>query len=355
MPEQRWRVLVPEPMDDVGPEDLADVADCVWYDEYDGIREMRADIDRFDAVIVRTFAVDRPLLDRATHLTVIAKHGAGLDNVDVAAATEREIVVCNTPDVNAPSVAEHALTLLLAVRKRVRVADVDVRSGTWNRTKYVSGEFRGDTLGLFGCGAIGAELAALARGIGMDVVYYDPYLRPKEGPPRATCTESKAALFERADAVSVHAPLTDETRGAISTRELAALGPDGIVVNTARGSIVDEDALVEALETSTLAGAGLDVFESEPPDSDHPLFACENVLFTPHVAGSTVEALERMSRGAARNIRTVYEGHLPETAVNDVDVNAVDTGDYAVDDHDADCDVVDSDDTEEPASLDGGC
>ena len=319
MSEGRWRVLVSEPMDDIGPESLADVADLVWYDEYADRASMGADIERFDAVIVRTFEVDRALLDRARRLKVVAKHGAGLDNVDIEAATERGVVVCNTPDVNARSVAEHALTMMLAVRKRLGVVDADVRSGTWDRTKYVSHELRRDVLGLFGCGAIGREVTALAQGIGMEVVYYDPYLPADEGPAGATPIETKADLFERADAVSVHAPLTDETRGAISAAEFDALGPNGILVNTSRGPVVNEAALVEALESEAIAGAGLDVFEHEPLDPDHPLFEVENVLVSPHVAGTTVEALRRMSRGAARNVRAVYEGRRPETAVNDVD------------------------------------
>lgn len=321
MAERRWRVLVPEPMDAVGPESIDDIADAVWYTEYDGAVEMRDDIDRFDAVVVRTFEIDEALLDRADRLEVVAKHGAGLDNVDIDAATERGVVVCNTPDVNATSVAEHAVTLLLAVRKRVRVADADVRSGAWDRTKYVTHEIRGDTLGLFGCGNIGSRVTELARAFGIDVVFFDPYLPADAEPAGAACVDEKATLFERADAVSVHAPLTEETRGAISTPELDALGPGNILINTARGGVVDEDALADALADDTLAGAGLDVFESEPPDPDSPLFDFENVVATPHVAGVTVEALERMSRGAARNIRTVYEGRLPETAVNDVAVD----------------------------------
>lgn len=320
MTRERWRVLVAEPMDEVGPGSLSDVAETVWYDEYDGRDEIREDIDRFDAVIVRTMEVDRELLERADRLKVIAKHGAGLDNVDIGAATERGVVVCNTPDMNAPSVAEHALTLLLAVRKRVRVADADVRIGAWNREKYVSHEIRGDILGLFGCGSIGEQMAGLATGVGMDVVFYDPYLPAGEGPSEATRVESKADLFERADAVSVHTPLTDETRAVIAGPELDTLGPGGIVVNAARGGVVSEDALVDALADGAIAGAGLDVFESEPPDAENPLFEFENVVATPHVAGATAEALEGMSRGAARNIRTVYEGDLPETTVNDVEV-----------------------------------
>ena len=310
-----WRVLVPEPMDETGIEAMAEFAEVVGMDAHADDAARREDIGRFDALVVRTFEVDRALLERTDRLKVIAKHGAGLDNVDVEAATERGVVVCNTPDVNAPSVAEHAISLALAVRKRLRVADADVREGTWDRAKYVSPEMAGDTLGLFGCGSIGARVAELAGAFGMDVVALDPYLTDKTTPPDVELVESSTDLFERADVVSVHTPLTDETRGAIGREELARF-EDGIVVNTARGGIVDEDALAAALEEGTLAGAGLDVFVEEPPNPDHPVFGFENVVVTPHVAGATVEAMERMARGVAENVRTVHDGHLPGTTVN---------------------------------------
>ena len=315
MTDGKWQVLVPEPMDDAGAESMADFAEIVGPDAHPDDAARRADIDRFDAVVVRTFEVDRELLERADRLKVIAKHGAGLDNVDVEAATERGVVVCNTPDVNAPSVAEHAVSLALAVRKRLRVADTDVRGGVWDRTKYVAPELAGDTLGLFGCGSIGAHVAELATAFGMDVVAFDPYLTEETAPPGVELVDTSTDLFERADVVSVHAPLTEETRGAIGRAELSVF-EDGVLVNTARGGIVDEDALAEALREGTLAGAGLDVFEEEPPDPESPLFEFENVLVTPHVAGATVEAMERMARGVAENVRTVYEGNLPETTVN---------------------------------------
>jgi D-3-phosphoglycerate dehydrogenase len=310
-----WRVLVPEPIDETGIEAMAEFAEVIGMDAHPDDAARREEIGRFDAVVVRTFEVDRALIERADRLKVIAKHGAGLDNVDVEAAIEHGIVVCNTPDVNAPSVAEHAITLALAVRKRLRVADADVRGGTWDRAKYVSPEMAGDTLGLFGCGSIGARVAELAGAFGMDVLTFDPYLTPETTPPDVELVGSSRALFERADVVSVHAPLTDETRGAIGREELAAF-EGGILVNTARGGIVDEDALAAALEDGALAGAGLDVFEAEPPDADDPIFGAENVIVTPHVAGATVEAMERMARGVAENVRTVYDGHLPETTVN---------------------------------------
>jgi len=315
MTERPWRVLIPESVDDAGPELLAEFAEVVGPGAHSDDAARRAEIETFDAIVVRTFTVGHELLDRADRLQVISKHGAGLDNVDIDAATERGVVVCNTPDVNAPSVAEHALALLLSVRKRLRVADRDVRAGVWDRAKYTAPELAGDTLGLFGCGSIGSEVAERARAFGMDVLTHDPYLTPETTPEGVELVDSKPELFDRADAVSVHTPLTEETREAVGADELGRLD-GGIVLNAARGGIVDEDALVDALSTGSVAGAGLDVFESEPPATDHPVFEFENVIATPHVAGSTVEAMERMSVGAAENIRTVYEGGLPGTTVN---------------------------------------
>lgn len=315
MTDRPWRVLIPEPVDDAGPELLGEFAEVVSPDAHPDDAARRAEIGSFDAIVVRTFEVDAELLDRADRLKVISKHGAGLDNVDIDAATEHGVVVCNTPDVNAPSVAEHALALLLSVRKRLRVADRDVRAGVWDRTKYTAPELAGDTLGLFGCGTIGSEVADRARAFGMEVLTRDPYLTPETTPEGVELVGSTAELFDRADAVSVHTPLTDETRGAVGADELARMD-GGIVVNAARGGIVDEDALAGALADGSVAGAGLDTFESEPPATDNPVFEFENVIATPHVAGSTVEAMERMSVGAAENIRTVHEGDLPETTVN---------------------------------------
>jgi D-3-phosphoglycerate dehydrogenase len=304
---ETWQVLIPEPVDNAGPESIADIADIVGPDGHPDDGARREDVGRFDAIVVRTFEVDRDLLERTDRLKLIAKHGAGLDNVDIEAATDHGVAVCNTPDVNAHSVAEHAITLALAVRKRVRVADADVRAGTWDRTKYVSHELGGDTLGLFGCGSIGERVAELARAFGMSVVVLDPYLTAETAPPDVELVDAPEVLFDRADVVSVHAPLTDETRGAVGRPELSAL-EGGVLVNTARGGIVDEDALVAVLEEGILAGAGLDVFESEPPDPAHSVFDFQNVLVTPHVAGATVEAMERMSLDTTENIRAVYDG-----------------------------------------------
>ena len=313
---ETWDVLVPREIDPSGPESIADFADCTGMDEYDTVDAALDDIGRYDAVVVRVAGLDADVIDRADSLQIIAKHGAGLDNVDIDAASRRGVVVCNTPGANSRSVAEHALSLLFALRRNHRGADRHVRGGGWDRGAYTGRELTGNTLGLFGFGAIARETSDLAHGIGQDVLMYDPYVPDNDVPARVERVSEFRDLFARSDAVSVHAPLTPETRHAISTEELTALGERGILLNTARGPIVDEDALLEALETDALGGAGLDTFEEEPPAEDHPLFGRDDVVLTPHVGGVTEEALARMSQRAAANVRTVYEGGVPPSTVN---------------------------------------
>jgi len=313
---ETWDVLVPREIDPSGPESIADFADCTGMDEYDTVDAALDDIGRYDAVVVRIAGLDADVIDRADRLQIIAKHGAGLDNVDIDAASRRGVVVCNTPGANSRSVAEHALSLLFALRRNHRGADRHVRGGGWDRGAYTGRELTGNTLGLFGFGAIARETSDLAHGIGQDVLMYDPYVPDDDVPARVERVSEFRDLFARSDAVSVHAPLTPETRHAISTEELTALGERGILLNTARGPIVDEDALLEALETDALGGAGLDTFEEEPPAEDHPLFGRDDVVLTPHVGGVTEEALARMSQRAAANVRTVYEGGVPPSTVN---------------------------------------
>ena len=311
-----WEVLLPERIDPSGPASIADFAECTGMDEYGSIDAALDDISRYDAIIVRVAPITAEVIDRADFLKVVAKHGAGLDNVDVDAASRRNVVVCNTPGANARSVAEHAVALLFAVRRNLRPADRHVRSGEWDRGQFAGRELTGDTLGLFGFGAIAREVADIALGIGLDVVTYDPYVADDDIPLRVERVSELRALFEQADAVSVHAPLTDETRGAVSAAELEALGESGVLLNTSRGAVVDESALVDALESDTITGAGLDTFATEPPGDDHPLYRRDDVLLTPHVGGVTDQALARMSQRAAANVRTVYEGELPESTVN---------------------------------------
>lgn len=311
-----WKVLVPRQIDSSGPDSISDFAQCTGMDEYDSIDDALDDIHRYDAVIVRVAQLDADVIDRADRLKVIAKHGAGLDNVDIDAASRRRIVVCNTPGANARSVAEHAVALLFAVRRNLRTADRHVRSGGWNRAAYTGNELTGDTLGLVGFGSIAREVVDIVQGVEQSILTYDPHKEEDEIPNRIEAVTELSELFARSDAVSIHAPLTQETHHAVSTEELAHFGEDGILINTSRGAIVDEAALLNGLERGDLAGAGLDTFAEEPPGDGHPLYERDDVLLTPHVGGVTDEALARMSTRAAGNVRSVYEGDLPRSTVN---------------------------------------
>lgn len=316
MLDNTWTILCPEDIHPSGPKLLDDIAELVPTSKYDSSADLFADIGRFDAIIVRIFPLSAELLANATQLKVISKHGVGLDNVDIKAATECGIRVCITPGQNVQAVAEHAIALLFAVQNRLRVADRDLRNGIWDREKYVAPEMRGCVLGLYGLGAIGRRTAELARGIGMDVEAYDPYVDRDDFPEGVEKITSPLELCSRIDFLSVHAPLTPETAGAIGAAELDALHDGAVVINTARGELVDEGALVNALADGAIAGVGQDAFVEEPPRADHPLFDFENVVVTPHVAGSSLEAIAGMSEWAAQNVLTVYRGEVPEHTVN---------------------------------------
>ncbi len=311
-----WQVLLPQAIDPVGPDSIADFASCTSVSTYEDVEALRADVARYDAVIDRLIDLSAETLRAAESLKVVSKHGVGVDNIDVETASELGIVVCNAPGANARGVAEQAITLLLMARKRVLAADRHVREGRWDRHEFSTREIGGNTLGLLGCGNIGSAVGELARGLGMDVIAHDPYVEPSDVPDGIELLADRARLFERSDAVSVHVPLTDETRGAVSTEEFRLLGEDGIIVNTSRGGVVDESALADALETGLVAGSGLDTLENEPPAPDNPLLGREDVVLTPHIGGITVESLREASRRSAESVRAVYEGRLPAHTLN---------------------------------------
>jgi len=316
MTSDQWEVLLPGTIHTAGPDSIADFATFTSIDEYDDRAAFRADCDRFDAMIVRVTEISADIFEAAESLQVVAKHGAGLDNVDITAATDHGVIVCNTPGANSSSVAEHALMLILSTRKRMLEADTTIRAGDWNRHQFENRELANDTLGLFGFGNVARELADIVSGFNIELVTYDPYIDESDTPEAVEMVSDPTALFEQSDIVSIHTPLTNETHHAVSKKQLAALGPDGSIINTSRGGIVDETALLEALETGSVQSAGLDVFEQEPPAKNNPLLNRQDVVLTPHIGGLTAEAMERMSQGAADNVRTVYEGGVPESIVN---------------------------------------
>jgi len=269
-----------------------------------------------DGLLLRTSKVTEPLLDEAPDLRVVSRHGVGYDNVPVDYLSRRRIPLAVAATANRIAVAEHAMLMALAVARSASPLDQAVRHDDWgerHRVRLV--ELHGKRLLLVGFGRIGRELAPRARAFGMTVDVFDPYVGDD---PIEAAGCHRAALLEdavaAADVVSLHLPLSDQTRGLFGRELLARMKPTAILINTARGGLIDEAALAEALNTGALAGAGLDVLAEEPPPRGHPLFACRNLLLSPHVAGVTDEALERMGLEAAQNILDIFDGR-PNPAV----------------------------------------
>ena len=270
-----------------------------------------------DAVIIRTQPMSATTIAAGTRLKIVSRHGVGYDAVDVAALNARGIPLCIVGDVNSVSVAEHAMMLILACVKRLKRADDAVRHGPWTwRNRLEAGEVLGKRLLILGYGRIGRHLGRMALAFGMQVRAHDPYLQRQgwpEGP--VSPVETLADGLSWADIVSVNMPKA--YRPVLAATELSQLRRGAIIINTARGGIVDEVALAQALESGHVAAAGLDVFETEPPAPSHPLAAFDQVILTPHIAGLTAESAERMAVASVQNVLDFFAGRLdPALVVN---------------------------------------
>jgi len=260
-------------------------------------------------------------MDRAENLEVIGRHGVGLDNVDVAAASERGIPVVFTPYGPTESTAEHALLLILATARRLSQLDRAVRSGSFHiqdQPQAMGHEVEGKTLGVVGFGRIGQRLAEMCRAaLRMSVYVFDPYLDPERVSEwGATYLEDLIELASKVDILSIHTPLTPETYHLINRDVLRSMKPGAILINAARGAVVDEAALIEALQEGHLGGAGLDVYDPEPPAPDNPLFQLDQVVLTPHVASFTDEGRRRMGLTVVEDTLRVLRGELPQYLAN---------------------------------------
>jgi D-3-phosphoglycerate dehydrogenase len=259
------------------------------------------------------------MMDRATSLRVIARTGIGYDNIDVAAATQRGIAVCNAPDGPTVSTAEHTIALLFTVAKRIQRNTRLLREGAridfFNANDGI--ELHGKTLGLVGLGRIGGRVAQLARCMGIVVTAYDPFVSAKRAEELGIqLSSSLAALLESSDFVSLHVPLTADTQHLIDAAAIQRMKKGAILVNSARGGLVDEAALLDALKAGRLSGAGLDVFEKEPPPPDCPLLHRDDVVATPHIAPATLSGKQRLWRIAIDQAMKVLQGRKPEHLVN---------------------------------------
>jgi glyoxylate reductase len=268
-----------------------------------------------------TDRVDSELMDRAKELKVIANMAVGYDNVDVGAATERGIMVTNTPGVLSETTADTAMMLILAVARRLVEADRYVRRHewtTWTPRMMVGRDVHGKKLGIYGLGRIGEEMVKRAGGFGMDVVYHNRKRRPELEQKYGVAYRSLDGLLRESDFLTIHVPLTQRTRHSIGARELALMKRSAYLVNTSRGPVVDEAALIRALRDKVIAGAALDVFESEPVKADNPLLRMDNVVVTPHIGSASIETRTAMAVVAAQNIAAALDGEVPPNLVNEV-------------------------------------
>jgi D-3-phosphoglycerate dehydrogenase len=278
--------------------------------------ELAALLPDYDALIVRSqVQVDADLIAAGSRLVVIGRAGVGVDNVDLEAATRAGITVVNAPTGNTIAAAEHTLALLYGVARRTAAADASVRRGEWKRSEFTGLELRGRTLGIVGLGKIGQAIADRARAMEMVVLGVDPYVNAEQAANHGVELVDFDTLLARADIVTVHVPLTRATKGLIGKAAIARLRPGAIVLNVARGGIVDEAALAEALVSGHLAGAGIDVFDTEPP-VDSPLLTAPNTLLTPHLGASTAEAQVLVAEEVAGQVLDVLEGRSARYAVN---------------------------------------
>ena len=266
--------------------------------------ELREALKDCEGLIVRSETkVTSELLEAANSLRVIGRAGVGVDNIDVSAATIRGVVVMNAPDGNTITTAEHTIALLISLARSIPQASSSLKSGRWDRKKFIGVELQGKTLGIVGLGRIGRVVASRARAMGMLIVAYDPFISPEHARDLEVELASLDEVYARADFLTVHTPLTPETRGLIDREALGKMKKGALIINCARGGLVDEQALYDAITSGSISGAALDVFTEEPPPADHKLLQLDQVIVTPHLGASTKEAQEGVAFTVAEQMR----------------------------------------------------
>ena len=301
-------ILITEQIDPIGPSLLERAGHALVRMKTRDQSELAEKIKDADAVIVRILDMPADIICNAPKLKIIAKHGVGLDNIDLNAAKEAGVAVTVTPNANSLSVAEHTIALMLALSKNIpQVTDRYREIGFAAKNCAPGVEVSGKTLGIIGCGQIGSRVAKIAAGgFDMRVLVYDPYITQVPAGCELVCDRDR--IFEESDFITLHCALCQETFRSVGQRELGLMKPDAIFINCGRGPLVDEAALIAALKDGKIRGAGLDVTEKEPCDPGSPLFTMPNVILTPHYAPTTVEAAARVSRIAAENVVAFLDG-----------------------------------------------
>ena len=317
------KVLVSDPIDQTGIDILSQVAQV---DVRTGLppEQLKAIIGDYDALMIRSgTTVTAEIIEAADKLRIIGRAGVGVDNVDVPAATKRGVIVVNSPEGNTIAAAEHALALMLSLSRHVPHAHVSTMAGGWDRKKYVGNELYKKKLGVVGLGKIGSHVARVAKAMGMELLAYDPFVSPERAQQMQVKLLPLAELFAEADYVSLHLPRTPDTENLVNAELLRTMKPTARIVNCARGGIIDEAAIAEAVETGVIAGAALDVYAKEPLEADSPLRSVsERLILTPHLGASTEEAQENVAIDVAEQIRDVLLGLPARSAVNIPGLNA---------------------------------
>jgi len=311
------KILVADDVSDTGLQPLRDAGFLVEKRTGLGSTELLDALSGCAGLVVRSETkVTADLMDSATALRVVGRAGVGVDNIDVPAATERGIVVMNAPDGNTITTAEHTIALLIALARRVPQANSSLKSGHWDRKSFIGVELQGKTLGVVGMGRIGRTVAARARAFGMKIVAFDPFIASEQARDLEIELAPLDELFASADFITIHTPLTAETRGVIGRAAFARMKQGVRIINCARGGLVDESALYDAIKAGTVAGAALDVFVKEPPAADHPLLLLDEVIATPHLGASTAEAQEGVAFTVAEQMRDYLLSGALRGAVN---------------------------------------
>jgi D-3-phosphoglycerate dehydrogenase / 2-oxoglutarate reductase len=312
------RVLVTDTLAESGLDILRNAQD-IALDYRPGLKgqELLDAVAQTDALITRSgTAVTPELVNAGTRLRIVGRAGVGLDNVDVEACTARGILVINAPTANIMSATEHTMAMLLALCRNIPEAHASVKRGEWTRAKFMGVELNQKTLGVIGLGRIGSRVTVRARSFGMKVVAYDPYIAESVFVETEAHKVSLDQLLATADFITVHTPLTEETRGMLGANEIAKMKDGVVVLNIARGGIYDEQALADALNSGKIAGAAVDVYEDEPPGKEHPLLNAKNAILSPHIGANTVEAQDRVAVQTSEMVIEALRGSIFVSAVN---------------------------------------
>lgn len=272
----------------------------------------------YEALLVRGTSINRALIEKMHNLKIIARCGIGTDNIDIQAATDNNVLVCNVPDSNCISVAEYVIGMMISLARHINKSDHTLRNNNFNARQHYIGEvLKGKTVGIIGFGKIGQMVARkCSRGFDMKVLVFDPYIKNNISDEKVTLMRNRDDLLKKSDFVTLHLPFNPSLYHVINEETFKKMKKNSYIINCARGGLIDEGALVKAIKNGDISGAGIDVYEDEPPEVNHDLWRLENVVVTPHIAGSTSESLLSMTKGAAKEIVRVFEGKQPKNPLN---------------------------------------